>query len=142
MHLSGPAASASSAANGGFGGALGGGGGSSSSSLLSDPFVQRFARFWEALSALPDDQKPVALRRLVRNLPPSLCAVATEFVELMVSSRVYSLLGAAKPAGGAEETSAGCTCVFCPYREELQKIHDYYSLASVPEDDFLFGAGF
>jgi hypothetical protein len=98
-------------------------------------FEIAFRRFFEVYNSLPLDEKPVKIRKLIRNSSTRDTERISEFLDLFLSEGLQRTLKSDSFPG-----LSGCKCVCCPYQKELERIDEFYKdfLSAPLETDILF----
>eukprot|EP01104_Vermistella_antarctica_P015697 TRINITY_DN5209_c0_g1_i2.p1 TRINITY_DN5209_c0_g1~~TRINITY_DN5209_c0_g1_i2.p1 ORF type:complete len:532 (-),score=117.96 TRINITY_DN5209_c0_g1_i2:74-1600(-) len=81
-------------------------------------FERRFVRFFKAYAALPSDEKPVKVRKLIRNSSANDTEKLCEFIDFFSNSSE----GLQRTVGGDSK----CGCSTCPFQKELERIDGFY----------------
>jgi hypothetical protein len=85
-------------------------------------FESAFAAFVTAYTALPYEQKPEKIRRLLRGCSHQDLERFTELIDLFTQEAMQQGMG----LPGLDPLGPSCRCPTCPHRQELMRVDDFY----------------
>jgi len=98
-------------------------------------FDSAFRLFFDLYNSLPQEEKPVKIRKLVRNSSSHDTERIAEFLDLFMteglqrslrSSGVHTSNTPSSLSSSSSSSSSGCKCAACPYQRELERIDEFY----------------
>lgn len=104
-------------------------------------FENAFRNFFEVYNSLPQEDKPVKIRKLVRNSTTKDTERIAEFLDLFMTEGLQRSLKSDFLSGsGLMNLTSGCKCVTCPYQKELERIDEFYKdfLSPTESEEKLF----
>jgi len=114
----------------------------------NESFENSFRKFFRSFNTLPSEDRPVKIRKLIKNCSQHDTEKISEFLDLFfvegiqrganALQQVGDGAGAGSNGGGSPVSSSsnGCHCLSCPYQQELQRIDDFYhDFLSTPVDN-------
>jgi hypothetical protein len=100
------------------------------------PFEQSVMDFLEAFNRLDEFEKPMKLRKMVKNAHAGDIDLFTEMLEKFATESAVKQNEPAQPSKGHNGT--GCQCDGCPHKEELLRIDEFYNrLLTNPDGVFV-----
>jgi len=100
------------------------------------PFEKAFMDFISAYDGLEAYQKSSKIRKAIKNSSRGDVDILTEMLE--VFSHASATTQPAQPKDGKSNNDGhSCGCNYCPHREELKRIDDFYNRFLITSDGFL-----
>lgn len=87
-------------------------------------FEMAFRQFFEVYNCLPQEEKPVKIRKLVRNSAARDTERISEFLDLFMTEGLQR--GLKNDLFSSGSSLSGCKCTSCPYQKELERIDEFY----------------
>jgi len=89
-------------------------------------FESCFKRFFKTFYSLPVEEKPIKIRKLLRNCSQRETDRVTEFLDLFLTEGLQRCPPAVTSCDPHQHKTSMCDCDSCPYQRELQKIDEFY----------------
>jgi hypothetical protein len=88
----------------------------------SDEFENSFRSFFKVYNNLAADEKPIKIRKLIRNSSQRDTEKISEFLDLFLTEGLQRI----PPIDVLVQKNTPCQCTSCPYQKELQNIDKFY----------------
>jgi len=96
-------------------------------------FETSFKRFFKMFYSLSVDEKPIKIRKLLRNSSQRDAEKVLELLDLFQRESIQR--DSRNTCSPETQKNSLCDCNTCPYQKELQKIEDYCKTFLLPDSD-------
>eukprot|EP01103_Thecamoeba_quadrilineata_P005312 TRINITY_DN15128_c0_g1_i1.p1 TRINITY_DN15128_c0_g1~~TRINITY_DN15128_c0_g1_i1.p1 ORF type:complete len:428 (-),score=94.10 TRINITY_DN15128_c0_g1_i1:33-1316(-) len=111
-----------------------------SAGLEESEFDSSFRHFFKVYNNLPAEEKPIKIRKLIRNSSQRDTEKISEFLDLFMTEGLQRI----PPIDLLLQKNSPCECSTCPFTKEMIKIDEFYTdflslpLEPVPETNVVF----